>query len=417
MLPATAPPTGGVGTEAPSKRPALRVTDIFRRHAEAFDRDHVLTPAQGKVLRAIASCRTADLGGHLEVCDACGYEHPVYNSCRDRHCPGCQAIAQFAWIDGRLARVLPTHHFHVVFTLPEEIRTLALQNGAVVYDILLKAASQVLATLADQRLGAQLGVTTVLHTWTRAMLFHPHVHCVVTGGGLTVDGSRWVATPSHFLFPVAVMRMLFRGIVRANLKRAHAAGRFALHGACADLAQPRAFARLLRSIHRKRWVVYSKPPFAGSRQVFAYLGRYTHRVAISDYRLVAVSDDAVTFSTKDGGCVTVTPEEFIRRFLLHVLPAGFHKIRHLGLYAGAHVRNRLERARAILPTEATGSLDSAPGGQDQDPSPDTPTHGDDATMEASLRICPRCRVGVLRRVSLQRLTDRLIPAPAPLDSS
>jgi hypothetical protein len=196
------------------------VTDIFRRHAEAYDRDHALRPAQGKVLRAISACRTAALGGHLGICDQCGYEHPFYDSCRNRHCPGCQASAQYDWLEGRLARVLPTHHFHVVFTLPEELRPLTLRNGAMVYDIMMKAAGKVLSTLAAQRLGAQLGVTTVLHTWTRAMLFHPNVHCVVTGGGLALDGSRWIATPRHYLFPVAVMRKLFRGLVRAELVRA-----------------------------------------------------------------------------------------------------------------------------------------------------------------------------------------------------
>lgn len=327
-------------------RPKLRVNDIFRRHGEAFGVDHVLTPTQHKVRRALMLCRTAALGGHLEVCDACGFERPAYNSCRNRHCPGCQAAASKEWLEQRLARVLPTHHFHVVFTLPEELRPLALRNGAVVYDILLRAAAEALDVLGRQRLGARLGVTSVLHTWTRAMLFHPHVHCVVTGGGLALDGSKWVPTPRGFLLPVAVLRKLFRGMVRRQLRLSYDAGKLDLGGECAALAEPKVFARLLRSLFRKRWVVYSKPPFAGADRVFEYLGRYTHRVAISDHRLLALTDDAVTMRTKHGQQATIAPAEFIRRFLLHVLPGGFHKIRHTGLYAGA-TAGQLVRASAV----------------------------------------------------------------------
>ena len=327
-------------------RPKLRVNDIFRRHGEAFGVDHVLTPTQHKVRRALMLCRTAALGGHLEVCDACGFERPAYNSCRNRHCPGCQAAASKEWLEQRLARVLPTHHFHVVFTLPEELRPLALRNGAVVYDILLRAAAEALDVLGRQRLGARLGVTSVLHTWTRAMLFHPHVHCVVTGGGLALDGSKWVPTPRGFLLPVAVLRKLFRGMVRRQLRLSYDAGKLDLGGECAALAEPKVFARLLRSLFRKRWVVYSKPPFAGADRVFEYLGRYTHRVAISDHRLLALTDDAVTMRTKHGQQATIAPAEFIRRFLLHVLPGGFHKIRHTGLYAGA-TAGQLVRASVV----------------------------------------------------------------------
>lgn len=378
------------------------MTDIFRRHALDFDRAHVLTPDQGKVLRALGACRTAALGGHLEVCDACGFERPAYNSCRNRHCPGCQAAAQHEWLAQRLERVLPVHHFHVVFTLPEELRPIALRNGAVVFDILLKAAAEVLSTLGKQRLGAQLGVSSVLHTWTRAMLFHPHVHCVVTGGGLALDGSRWVATPPNFLFPVAVMRKLYRGIVRRLLKAAYEGGRLDVTGACAPLADPQVFARLLRSIHRKRWVVYAKRPFAGPEQVFAYLGRYTHRVAISDHRLVSVDDRAVTFTTKEGGRVTVEPAEFIRRFLLHVLPSGFHKIRHLGLYAAANVHTRLERARGVLPSPRRAVPPPTPAA----PTPDT-------SSPERAPVCPCCTVGTLRRLPLPPAPASAVPAAPP----
>ncbi len=395
-----APADGGTD----SGRPKLRVTDIFRLHGEAYGADHALVPAQRKVLRALGECRTAALGGHLEVCGDCGFERPAYNSCRNRHCPGCQAAASHAWLAQRLDRVLPTHHFHVVFTLPEELRPVALRNGMVVYDILLRAAAQVLDVLGRQRLGAQLGVTSVLHTWTRAMLYHPHVHCVATGGGLGLDDGRWVATSTRFLFPVAVMRKLFRGIVRRRLRDAYDTGELDLGGACAENAEPRAFARLLRSIHRKRWVVYAKPPFAGADAVFRYLGRYTHRVAISDHRLVDVTDDAVTFRTKHGQQVTVAPDEFIRRFLLHVLPGGFHKIRHTGLYAATNVRTRLVAAHALL--------GPAPSRELRAPEP-VSDEGD----RQKHRACPCCGVGVLLRLPIPRPRSRTAAAPAPRDTS
>ena len=337
-----------------------------------------------------------------QVCDQCGFERPAYNSCRNRHCPGCQAAAQREWLEQRLVRVLPTHHFHVVFTLPSELRELALKNGAVVYDLLLRAAAEVLGTLADDRLHVQLGITAVLHTWTRQMLFHPHVHCVVTGGGLSRDGACWVGTPPHFLFPVAVMRKLYRGVVHAWLRDAYDKGKLAFDGDARD------FARLLRSIHRKRWVVYAKRPFAGPTQVFAYLGRYTHRVAISDHRLLAITDDAVTFATRDGGHVTVAPDEFIRRFLLHVLPAGFHKIRHFGLYAAANVHTRLEQARARLPTPTQAGDTRVPDDDGQ---------GAGKAETAETRTCPCCKVGVLLRLPLPRLPQFPLATPAPLDTS
>lgn len=402
------PPEGPV--EGPSsRRPALRTGDLFRAHGPAYAAAHGLTPAQHKVLRALGACRTVALGGHLEVCDQCGFQRPAYNACRDRHCPSCLIGAQRDWLAKRLLRVVPTHHFHVVFTLPEELRPLALRNGAVVYDLLLRAAADVLDTLGRQRLGAQLGVTTVLHTWTRAMLFHPHVHCVVTGGGLTPDGQRWVPTARHFLFPVAVLRKLFRGAVRTGLRRATDAGKLDLGGACADLAEPRAFARLLRSLHRKRWVVYAKPPFAGPEAVFAYLGRYTHRVAISDHRLLAVDKSAVTFKTKFGERVTVTPDEFIRRFLLHVLPAGFHKIRHTGLYASSNVHTRLVAAHALL-----GQGPKAP----PQPAPELPSNAESALRDVADRSCPCCGKGVLVRLEVPRPPRRPnLPPPAAQDTS
>ena len=383
------------------------MTDIFRRHGAVFDAANALTPGQVKVLRALMVCRSAALGGHLEICD-CGFERPVYNSCRNRHCPGCQSFAQRKWIEERLDRVLPTHHFHVVFTVPAELRPIAYRNRAVVYGIFMRAAAEVLRTLGEQRLEATLGITEVLHTWTREMLLHPHVHCVVTGGGLSLDGTRWAATPRHFLFPVAVMRRLFRTVVRRELLRAFQKGKLAFDGATAALADVTPFRRLLRGIRRKEWVVHCKEPFAGPKHVFEYLGRYTHRVAISDQRLLAVSDTAVTFRTRGAGVITVKPAEFMRRFLLHVLPDRFHKIRHFGLYASSATNGRLDVAASLLgppapaPPEVTAETD---GAEDVVSEP----------IDIDQRHCPVCKHGLLQRVPLSFARPR--SPPEPLNSS
>lgn len=321
------------------------MAEIFRRHGAAFRRANVLGPSQARVLAALSCCRTARLGGHIEHCAACGYAHPVYDSCRDRHCPSCQAYAQHAWIAAREARVLPVPHFHVVFTLPSELRVLAQFDPRAVYDLVMAAASETLMTLGRDRLGGTLGVTMVLHTWTRELLLHPHVHCIVTAGALTDDGA-WSKTASRrFLFPIGAMRKLFRGIVTTHLRRQFDDRKLHVPD---DLAEPAAFKRLLRSVHRRSWVVYAKAPLAGPHHVFRYLGRYTHRVGLSDQRLVALSDTHVTFRTRGADRLTVTVHEFVRRFLLHVLPDGFHKIRHFGLYSSTGVRGALAIARSIV---------------------------------------------------------------------
>jgi hypothetical protein len=324
------------------------VADIFRRHGPAYLRDHTLTPAQGKVLRAVIACRTPALGGHLYVCEDCGHAHAACNSCRDRHCPGCQAHEARRWLEGRLDRVLPTHYFHVVFTLPEPLRAVALANPKVVYDLLFAAATDTLQELAASRLDAQLGITAVLHTWTREMLFHPHLHCVVTGGGLARDGTRWVTCRDAFLFPVKVLGALFRGKFLDGLVRAQRAGHLRFAGTSANLADPVAFAKLRDALYRTDWVVYAKRPFGGPRQVIAYLSRYTHRVAISDARVREVTHDRVVLSTRNGRTAWMRPDEFVRRFLLHVLPPEFRKIRHYGLLAPANVNTRLVTARRLL---------------------------------------------------------------------
>jgi hypothetical protein len=331
------------------ERPRLEVADIFRAHGEVYRQKHALLPEQRDAMRAIEDCRTEVLGGHVDVCNACGLVRPAYNSCRNRHCPKCQALAQAVWIEKRMERVLPTHSFHVVFTLPHEIGPLALQNRRVIFDLLFSSASRTLLELGrdEQRLGALLGVTAVLHTWTRDLRWHPHLHCIVTGGGLAPDGALWIPCRQRYLFPVRVLSELFRGKFLDALARAHERDELE----SGDSRERESFGRLKDALHRKDWVVYAKRPFAGPAQVFKYLGRYTHRVGISNHRLVSLDADGVCFRTKDGKQVTISPEEFIRRFLLHVLPGGFVKIRHYGLLASSNVRTKLENARRHLEGE------------------------------------------------------------------
>lgn len=324
------------------------VAGIFRRHGPAYLRDHLLTPAQAKVLRSVVDCRTAALGGHLDVCADCGTATPSYNSCRDRHCPGCQAGAARRWLATRVERILPTHHFHVVFTLPAPLRAVALANPQLVYDLLFSAAQQTLQAMAARHLGAQLGLTAVLHTWTREMLFHPHLHCIVTGGGLSPDGGRWIAARESHLFSVRAMGALFRGKFMDGLVRAHRDGRLHFAGTSAGLSDPTAFARLRNLLYRTSWVVFAKRPFGGAEQVVAYLARYTHRVAISDARVLSATDERILVRTRGTDTCSMAPDEFIRRFLLHVLPPGFRKIRHYGLSAPGNVRTRLAAADRLL---------------------------------------------------------------------
>jgi hypothetical protein len=360
------------------------VAEIFRRHGPAYLCQHPLPPAQAKVLRAVIACRTAVLGGHLDVCLDCGHAHPAYNSCRDRHCPTCQSSQAKRWLEGRLARVLPTPYFHVVFTLPEPLRAVALANPKVVYDLLFAAATDTLQTLAATHLHAQLGITAVLHTWTREMLLHPHLHCIVTGGGLALDGTRWVACRDTFLFRVEVMGALFRGRFMAGLVRAHKAGTLRFSGTSAGLADPVAFAKMRKTLYATPWVVFAKRPFGGPRQVIAYLSRYTHRVAISNARVRAVTDDTVVISTRKGRTCVLAPTEFVRRFLLHVLPPDFRKIRHYGLLAPANVNTRLVTARRLL-LAAGHRLDTHPAAPDERLG-DPPDSGPRCPACGSLRV-------------------------------
>ena len=326
---------------------------IFRRHGEQYRRTHALGATERRALRDISVCRTGALGGHRDVCGRCGYEHTRYNSCRNRHCPKCQALRQARWVAERMARALPVRHFHVVFTLPAELRPLVREHEVALLDLLFVAAAQTIVTLGQdpKRLGALVGVTAVVHTWGRNLTFHPHLHCIVTGGGLTPQGT-WADSPQRYLLPVKVLSRLFRGKYLAGLAELFARGKL-LPGPRAakstrELLEPAAFARLKDLLYHKDWVVYAKAPFKRPAALFRYLGQYTHRVAISNHRLLRVDDHEVVVRTR-GQCVCrFSPLEFMRRFLQHVLPRAFVKIRHFGLLAPGNVNTKLAAARAAL---------------------------------------------------------------------
>jgi len=353
-------------------RPLLEVADIFRDHGAAWrhaNRGHV-SLGQLKVMSAIERCRTAALGGHVARCEneACARTVIAYNSCRNRHCPKCQSAAAREWLAEREAELLPVPYFHVVYTLPAPIAAIAYQNKAAIYGILFKAsAGATLRIAADpKRLGARTGITSVLHSWGSAMTHHPHVHMIVPGGGLSADGQRWIACRPEFFLPVRVLSRLFRRLVLGLLLQAHGEGCLKFSGAHAALADEQAFAAFLAPLKRSEWVVYAKKPFAGPEAVLAYLSRYTHRVAISNRRLIAAGESGVTFTYKDYRLegperyktMTLTAHEFIRRFLMHVLPKGFHRIRHYGLFANGGRAENIAKARALLAvmpvTEANG---------------------------------------------------------------
>ncbi len=380
------------------------VAEILRRHGPAYLRDHDVTPAQAKALRAALACRTAALGGHLEVCQDCGGATPAYNSCRDRHCPTCQGSQATAWLAGRIERVLPTPYFHVVFTLPAPLRAIALANPRFVYDLLFEAASATLLELAATRLKARLGVTAVLHTWTRELGLHPHLHCVVTGGGLSLDDQTWVPCPDAFLFPVKVVGALFRGKFMAALVAAYKAGDLHFAGTSAALAHPTAFAATRAALYKADWVVFAKRPFGGPKQVLAYLSRYTHRVAISDARIRAADADRVVIKTRGDRSATMAPHEFIRRLLLHVLPRQFRKIRHYGLLAPANVNTRLVAARASLDALGASRRPESPIASDVPPDP--------VALPLPTPRCPLCGSERLCREPLPA-SARGPPRPSP----
>jgi hypothetical protein len=371
-------------------RPRLEVADIFRAHGPAWRKANAghVSLGQLKVMSAIETCRTAALGGHVERCEDCAHERVAYNSCRNRHCPKCQGAAARQWLAEREAELLPVAYYHVVFTLPAAIGALAFQNKAVVYDLLFKKAAETLITIAadPKHLGARIGLTAVLHTWGSALTHHPHLHVIVPGGGLSPDGSRWIACKPGFFLPVRVLSRLFRRLFLEGLTGLKQAGKLTFFGDLAPLADKDAFEAALAPLRRSEWVVFAKRPFAGPEAVLAYLARYTHRVAISNARLVAFDEAGVAFRWKDYRIkgrdrfktMTLDVAEFIRRFLMHVLPSGFHRIRHYGLFASPARTRNIDRARQLLATPAPS------------PEPSSAEADDGAESPAAAHRCPCC---------------------------
>ena len=403
-------------------RPALEVAQIFRHQGPDYRKNHGLSLEQQKAMRDIERCRTARLGGHVDVCSqGCGYSAISYNSCRNRHCPKCQSLKQANWLAERLERLLPTHYFHLVVTLPHELQPLARCNQAVIFNLLFDAASRALLQFARgyERLQAQVGFTAVLHTWDQDLNFHPHLHLVVTGGGLSEDGQRWIAAGS-FLLPVRALSKIIRGKFVEALERACREGR--LRGQASGLADPVQFQRFLRKLRRKKWVVYAKGAFGGSQKAYHYLSRYTHRVAIANHRLVSLAESKVSFQARDNNrpgqkrLVTITAQEFIRRFLLHVLPPRFVKIRHYGLMAPRNAKTKLEQARALIYLQEPGATDDLTRHKLDIPSK-TKTWQEmlKALTGLDLSTCPQCGQGRLIRCRLIGSEGAL--APAPWDSS
>jgi hypothetical protein len=368
----------------------LEVADVFRQHEQEFLNQwgHTLNAHQRRAFRDICACRTAALGAHIEKCDQCAHQAIAYNSCRNRNCPKCQSTARDKWLVARSAELLPVPYCHLVFTLPQELSTLALQNQRLLYGILFRAVSETLLTIAadPRRLGAHIGFLGVLHTWNQQMLHHPHLHCVAPSGGLSSDRSRWIHRRQRFFLPVKVLRKLFRGKFLAFLAAAFRKKKLRFFGALTYLKKPVAFDRFLHQLRSKNWVVYAKRPFGGPEYVIKYLARYTHRVAISNGRLIEIRDGQVTFRWRDSAdgnrqkIMTLEAVEFIRRYLLHILPSGFVKIRHFGFLANRNRREALARCCSLLPTPADQPLDSLT----------------DTQRRAVQRKCPICRTGTLR---------------------
>ena len=399
-------------------RPKLEVADVFRRYGPSYREQHgaSMSTAQRRVMTAIEQCRTAALGGHLERCDQCGHERNSFNSCRDRHCPKCQCLARAHWIEDRQSELLEVPYFHVVFTMPQEIAAIAFQNKRVVYGILFHATAKTLTTIAadPKHLGAQIGFFAVLHTWGQNLLFHPHLHCVVPGGGPSPDGERWVSCRPDFFLPVRVLSRLFRRLFLEALQKAFDSGKLQFSGGLEPLRERLAFARSLARAENSEWVVYAKRPFAGPQQVLDYVGRYTHRVAISNNRLLDIENDQVRFHWKDyrhGGKVktmTLSASEFIRRFLLHVLPNGFQRIRYYGFLGNRNRREKLDQCRRLLGMQIPDH-NTAPT-----PEQDYRDRYQDVTG-CSLRQCPQCQRG--RMVLVAILPRAACNSPAAIDSS
>jgi hypothetical protein len=384
------------------------VADIFHQCGAQYRKIYGPSREQHRVMRAIVSCRTAFLGGHVDVCDHCGSKRNSYNSCRNRHCPKCQSLAKAEWLEARMAELLPIPYYHVVFTIPKEVASVAFQNKKLLYTILFRAASETLRTIAadTKHLGAQIGFLAVLHTWSQTLLYHPHLHCVIAAGGLSPDLSRWISCRRGFFLPVRVLSRLFRNKFLCYLKDAFDQGKLQFFSDLKPLADPKAFAKFLRRNRQHEWVVYAKPPFGGPAQVLDYLGRYTHRVAISNHRLLAFQNGKVTFQYRDRKkhdrirTMTLEAHEFIRRFLIHVLPNRFAKIRYFGFMANRHRRLRLSLCRQLL---------NAPP-PDTDPQLLDWKDRHQALTGQSFDICPVCHKGCMHLAQTLPPLWRLQPA-------
>jgi predicted Zn-ribbon and HTH transcriptional regulator len=404
---------------AADTRPNLEVADIVRRYGAAYQNAYSVPLAHQRVLQAIADCRTATLGGHLEACNHCGYQRPVYNSCRNRHCPKCQTLARAQWLADRQAELLPVGYFHNVFTLPHEFNDLSQANQRVVYGLLFRSVAATLqAFAADPRygLGGQAGFTAVLHTWDQKLLYHVHLHCVIAGGALAFDGSRWIPARAHYLFPVRELSRAYRSRFLEGLRQAYQRNELVFPGRLAALQEAASFAELLARLAAKEWVVYSQPPFGGPDKVLEYLSRYTHRVAISNGRLLAIANGGVTFTYRDrrdgnrSKELTITAAEFLRRFLLHVTPSGLCRIRHYGFLSNRAKEKQLPRCRALL-------------GQ-RPPPPQEPVRDVVALLlrftGVDVTRCPRCQQG--RLVGMERILPTptcpvVAAAPVPMPES
>jgi Putative transposase/Transposase zinc-binding domain len=392
-------------------REGLEVADVFRRFGPAFRDRHgaSLSAARWRAMNAIERCRTAALGGHVERCGDCGHQRVAYNSCRNRNCPKCQGLARAQWLEDRQAELLDVPYFHVVFTVPAEIEVVAFQNQTVVYDILFRAASETLRTIAadPKHLGAEIGFLAVLHTWGQNLMHHPHVHCLVPGGGIAPDGKSWIACRPGFFLPVRVLSRMFRGLFLHYLEKAFAAGELRFFSAYQPLHEPAAFRRYLTPVHGTEWVVYAKRPFAGPAQILDYVGRYTHRVAISNSRLLSMDDGKVRFRWKDyrdgdrQKTMTLDGGEFIRRFLIHVLPDGFHRIRYFGFLGNCQRARKLALCRELLGMAPPGPADPSVDYRDRF----------EALTGRSLRECPHCRTGVM--VVIDSIPRFAVCQPAP----
>jgi hypothetical protein len=399
-------------------RPKLEVADVFRRYGTTYREKHgaSMSSAQRRVMSALELCRTAALGGHLERCDQCGHERNCFNSCRDRHCPKCQSLARAQWIEDRQTELLDCPYYHVVFTVPEEIAAIAYQNKKVVYSILFHTTAETLTTIAADpaHLGAEIGFFAVLHSWGQNLQFHPHLHCVVPGGGLSLDGQRWIFCRPNFFLPVRVLSHLFRRLFLESLQKAFDSRTLQFLGRLEPLCEHRTFARHLADVKEHDWVVYAKRPFAGPQQVLDYVGRYTHRVAISNNRLLDIDNDQVCFQWKDyrtGGQVktmTLSADEFIRRFLLHVLPNGFQRIRYYGLLGNRFRQEKLDRCRRLLGMHTPDQHTSLSAEQDY-------RDRCEALTGSSLRQCPQCQRG--RMVLVAMLPASPGYSPMVIDSS